>query len=343
VKALALLVLLSAVAYADGSGSAGSGAGSAGSAAGSGVVIQLPIDVDAPQVSAAASPTELMLGSRFTLFVTAVYNAGVEVNLPAGLDLGDTFEIKKTTSEDHIRPDGKHSREWQLDIIAWDLGDLRIPGVPVTFTVNGHGGQVMTNSIPLRVNGVLGDTDDPKLMRGNAPPVRLASSDWTWVYVGAGVFVVVAGALTYWLLRRRRREHVRTLVGGLAPPRARRLDMTSERALERLLAIEQSGVLARDDDRKTGYADMVSVIRDYLAARYRFATAELTTSELMRGLAKRASAADATLVEAWLARCDLVKYGAARVSEAEANDTLAAARDVVMKTTVVPASAKEAA
>lgn len=333
-KVLAVLLLLSTVAYADGSGSAGSGVGSA-------IVIPLPVDADAPEVSAAASPSELMLGSRFTLFVTAVYNTGVEVNLPAGLDLGDTFEIKKTTSEDHVRPDGKHSREWQLDIIAWDLGDLRIPGVPVTFTSNGHGGQVMTNSIPLRVSGVLGDTDDPKLMRGNAPPVRLASSDWTWVYVGGGVFVVVAGALTYWLLRRRRRDHVRTLVGGLSPARARRLDTTSERALERLLAIEQSGVLARADDRKAGYADMGSVVRDYLAGRYRFATAELTTSELMRGLAKRASAADATLVEAWIARCDLVKYGGARVSEAEANDALAGARELVMKTTVQ--SAKEAA
>ncbi len=304
-------------------------------------MIQLPPDVDAPQVSAAASPTELMLGSRFTLFVTAVYNTGVEVNLPAGLDLGDTFEIKKTTSEDHVRADGKRVREWQLDVVAWDLGDLRIPGVPVTFTINGHGGQVLTNSIPLRVNGVLGDTDDPKLMRGNAPPVRLQGNDWTWLWVGGGVFVVVAGGLTFWLLRRRRRHHVRTLVGGLAPARAQRLDMTSERALERLLSIEQSGVLARDDDRKLGYAEMVTVIRDYLAARYRFPTAELTTSELMRGLAKRASAADATLVEAWLSRCDLVKYGGMRATEAEANDVLGGAREVVMKTTVI--ASKEAA
>ena len=334
-KALAVLLLLSAVAYADGSG------GAAGSGKGSGVVIDLPIDVDAPEVSAAASPTELMLGSRFTLFVTAVYNTGVEVNLPAGLDLGDTFEIKKTTSDDHVRADGKHVREWQLDVVAWDLGDLRIPGIPVTFTTNGHGGQVMTNSIPLRVSGVLGDTDDPKLMRGNAPPVALKSSDWTWVWIGGGVFVVLVGGVTYWQLRRRRRRHVRTLVGGLAPARAQRLDMTSERALERLLAIEQAGVLARDDDRKTGYADMVSVIRDYLAARYRFPTAELTTSELMRGLARRASAADATLVEAWLARCDLVKYGGMRATEGEANETLAGARELVMKTTVQPA--KEAA
>ena len=46
--------------------------------------------------------------------------------------------------------------------------------------------------------------------------------------------------------------------------------MTSERALERLLAIEQSGVLARDRERKTGYADMALVIRDYLGARFRF-------------------------------------------------------------------------
>ena len=45
---------------------------------------------------------------------------------------------------------------------------------------------------------------------------------------------------------------VRTLIGdaGAVDAAPRRIDMTSERALERLLAIEQSGVLDRDDERK---------------------------------------------------------------------------------------------
>jgi hypothetical protein len=305
------------------------------------VVIQLPPELGQPEVSAAASPSELKLGGRFTLFITATYGDGIEVNLPATVDLGDAFEIKRTSSEDRVRPDGKHVREWQLDVIAWDLGDLRVPPVPVTFTVAGHGGQLLTNTVPVRVTGVLGDADDPKLMRGDAPPVMLTSRDWLWIYIASGVGVIAIGAITFVVLRRRRRRHVQTLVGKLAPAMPRKMDMTSERALERLLAIEQSGVLARDGERKAGYAEMVDVVRDYLGARFRFATAELTTSELLRGLAGRARSQDCVLVERWLERCDLVKYGGVRASESDALSVLAGAREVVMATTAQPA--KEAA
>ena len=80
--------------------------------------------------------------------------------------------------------------------------------------------------------------------------------------------------------------------------------MTSERALERLLAIERSGVLDRDDDRKGGYAEMVEVIREYLGARYRVATLDLTTRELLRRLERVAPAGRAR------ARRDLARAAA---------------------------------
>lgn len=322
-------------------GSAGSGAGSAGSGAGSAVVIQLPPEFGEPEVSAAASPTDLKLGDRFTLFITATYGAGIEVNLPATVELGDAFEVRRTSSEDHVRPDGKHVREWQMDVVAWDLGDLRVPPVPVTFTLGGQAGQILTNTVPVRVTGVLGEADDPKLMRADAPPVMLKSRNWLWVWIGGGVLVVVVAAVTFVMLRRRRRRRVRALVGGLAPAMPRRIDMTSERALERLLAIEQSGVLEQDDARKGGYVEMAVVIRDYLGARYRFATAELTTSELLRGLGKRAPAQDQALAEHWLAKCDLVRYGGVRATAGQAGQLLADARELVMQTTAEPA--KEAA
>ena len=308
--------------------------GSAGSGGGSAVVIQLPPEFGEPEVSAAASPADLKLGDRFTLFITATYGAGVEVNLPATVDLGDAFEIKRTSSEDHVRPDGKHVREWQLDVIAWDLGEIYVPPVPVTFTLGGHGGQLLTNAVPVRVTGVLGEADDPKLMRADAPPVMLKSRDWLWVWIGAGALVAIVAAVTFVTLRRRRRRRVRTLVGSLAPAMPRRIDMTSERALERLLAIEQSGVLERDGERKAGYSEMALVIRDYLGARFRFPTAERTTSELLRGLVTRAPARDHALVEKWLGKCDLVKYGGLRATAGQAGQALADARELVMQTTV---------
>src|SRR6478609_5727934 len=134
-----------------------------------------------------------------------------------------------------------------------------------------------------------------------------------------------------------------TLVPSVAVPR--RMDMTSERALEQLLAIDRSGVLDRDDERKAGYANMVEVIREYLGARYRIATYDLTSYELMRSLAHVAPDHEQKLVEEWLERCDIVKYGGFRATDADAHGVLEAARQLVLQTTralgtaVPPASA----
>jgi hypothetical protein len=113
--------------------------------------------------------------------------------------------------------------------------------------------------------------------------------------------------------------------------------MTSERALERLLEIEKSGVLDRDDERKAGYADMTGVIREYLGARYRVATLDLTTSELMRSLAKSDAPEDERAqIAVWLERCDIVKYGGFKASGADARAVLDAARTLVITTTRAP-------
>jgi hypothetical protein len=344
-KRVLLLLCVASSAWADGSGTAvggGSAVGS-GSPAGSGsaTVIQLPPDVNAPEVSAAASPSELPLGGRFTLYVTAVFNDGVEVNLREPLELGGAFEVKRRVSEDKLRADGKHIREWQLDVYAWDVGELHVPPVAVTFTVGGKAAQVATNAVPLRVTGTLGDlVDDPKLVRPDAPPVQLISRDWFWIWIASGAAaLVVAVAGTLWLKRRRRRRVVRLVAGAFVEMSPRRIDMTSERALERLLQIERAGVLDKDADRKSGYLQMVDVIRDYLGARYRVATLDLTTSELVRALGKVAPEHERLLVEAWLERCDLVKYGGFRATTEDAHAVLTDARELVIATTAERAAA----
>ncbi len=321
--AILAVTLLSSSARADGSGS------------GSATIIQITPDMSVPEVSAAASPSEVRLGERFTLFVTAVFGDGVEVNLREPVELGGAFEVKRRLSEDKARADGKHVREWQLEVYAWELGELQVPPVAVTFTVGGKAAQVETNAVPIRVAGTLGDVDDPKLMRANAPPVPLISRDWFWIWIAAGVAGVVVFAVVWIVVRRHRRRRIVRLVASSSfeAVRAPRIDMTSERALERLLAIERSGVLDRDDDRKAGYAEMVEVIRDYLGARYRVATLDLTTSELVRALAKVAPEHERLLVEAWLERCDLVKYGGFRATADDGRAVLADARGLVIATT----------
>ena len=335
IAAIACVLAAATPAFAQPSPNAGSG---------SAITIDIPKDSEAPEVSAAASPSDVKVGARFTLFITAIYADGVEVNLREPVDLGGAFEVTKRVSEDKPRADGKHVREWQLEVYAWELGDLQVPPIAVTFTVGGRAGQVVSNAVPVRISGVLGDSDDPKLLRGYAPPVDLKQHNWLWevlvnhpVQLGIAIGLIIAAWMTLRRLRRRRRR-VTTLVAASVPTMTRRrIDMTSERALQRLLTIEQSGVLDRDLDRKGGYADMAEVIRDYLAARYRLTTADLTTLELVRALRELASDRDRELVEGWLGRCDLVKYGGFRATAIDAHDVLELGRALIVATTAVPA------
>ncbi|MEO6774703.1 MAG: hypothetical protein ABI467_17140 [Kofleriaceae bacterium] len=270
-------------------------------------------------------------------------NPGVEVNLREPMDLGGAIEIGKRVSDDHVQQDGKRVREWQIECRVWELGDVSVPPVAVTFTVLGKAGQVESNAVPLHVTGVLGDSDDPKLMRESAPPLLLHEKSWlakllAWFADATHLAILIGalvGAWAGWRFRRLRRRRVTRLVGGLAPVHAqrRRIDMTSERALERLLAIEQAGTLANDDQRRAGYAEMTDVVRDYLGARYRVMTTEMTTAELLQALAGKLDDAPRATVERWLASVDVVKYGNFPASRDQAYEVLEAARRLVITTT----------
>ncbi len=312
----------------------------ADSGSGSATIIQVPLDASAPEIKAAASPSALALGGKLTVFVTAAFDPGVEVNLREPVELGGGLEVIRRTATDHTRADGRTVREWQIEAYAWDLGDLMIPPIAVTFTAAGHAGQVETNPVPIRVTGVLGEKDET--LRPSAPPIALFHYfDWQWWAWRGGIalLALVVGVLVGRRFRRRRVVQLVTSVG--VPVRGARIDLTSERALAQLLAIERSGVLDRDDDRKGGYMDMAEVLREYLGGRYRVTVVDLTTGELLNALAAAAPSEVREMVATWLERCDVVKYGGSRASGDEAHRVLTDARAMIMTTT--PAAMKAAA
>ncbi len=301
---------------------------------GSGSPTVIPLDASAPEIKAAASPSALALGGKLTVFVTAAFDPGVEVNLREPVELGGGFEVIRRTATDHAGADGRTVREWQIEAYAWDLGDLMIPPIAVTFTAAGHAGQIETNPVPIRVTGVLGEKDEA--LRPSAPPIALFHYfDWKWWAWRGGIalLALVVGVLVGRRFRRRRVVQLVTSIG--VPIRGARIDLTSERALAQLLAIERSGVLDRDDDRKAGYTDMAEVLREYLGSRFGVAVVDLTTGELLSALAAAAPSDVREQVATWLERCDVVKYGGSRASGDEAHAVLADARALIMTTTPV--------
>jgi hypothetical protein len=205
----------------------GTGTGT-GPAAGSGPSVDVdPLVIAQPEVTAFASPSALRLGQQTTLVVTATYGAGVQVNLPDPLVLGDAFEAGHRETIDRVRTDGRRVREWQIRVYVWELGDLQIPPMQVTFTAGGRAAVVSTREIPLRVDATLADADDPKLMHGLAAPVSLWRRAWAIVfYIVAGLMFAIAALLLLRRVRRKRRARARKLV----PPRIVEAPIAATRA-----------------------------------------------------------------------------------------------------------------
>jgi len=319
-----------------------------GTGTGSGATYVDPKDyLGAPEVSAAASPTEIQLGTRFVLIVTAAYDEGVTVNLPARLDLGPAFEERARTSKDSRRSDGKKVREWQIECLAWELGELDVPPVTVTFIRGGSAAAVATNAVPVKVVGSLGDMVDATQPRALAAPLALWRRTWIWVAVAGGVLVALgAGLIARRLLRRRRGITVYVpVVRASGIFRRPRLGATAEEALVRLEAIDTSGMLARD--RRVAYAEMIEVMRAFLGRQLGGDTADLTTGELLAWLdeqsAEKLADARRREVARWLDGCEEGKFGSFDPSIEAGRAHLDAGRELVIAIAAPDAPVQEAA
>ncbi len=311
-------------------GAADAGAGGAGALPDGGAPILLddPHDAEAPVVRAAAERGEASLGEPFTLFVFSEAGPGVEVNLREPMDLGPAFEVRRKESKVTERADGGKLVEWQLEVFAWEVGDLRIPPIAVTFTVRGRVGQVHTAPAPIRVRGTLAEDDDGRRLRGMAPPIGLLASTplWPWL-VGGGSLVVLLAGLWWW--RRSRHRVLLPAVSG-APLRPRLLGRPGQRALDRLDALAASGLLLTEQ--RTGYVELSEIFRELVAAHAGIATRDLTSAELERAVTAHAATAHAAAAAAaWMSGVDRVKYAAYVADAAEVEAVLEATRALVIK------------
>jgi hypothetical protein len=282
-----------------------------------------------PQVTAAAAPSSLRLGDTLTLFVEVVYDEKVTVSLPATLDLAPYFEETKRTSNDERRTDGTRKRTYQVQLRAWELGDLRIPPIQIGYTAGGQQSWVVTNTVPIEVTGSYSDVDDKTQLNPDTAPVHQRRRDYRVPLLGLGLVTIAIVAFVAWRLARRKKPTY-TLVSEVAEPMVVRARLTgpAERALAAIEALDQRGTLVSDP--RVGYDELVRILRTFASEQYGVPILDRTTDELMKSLRERMSQPVWIKARRWFARCDLVKYAAERpAADGSVRDVLGA-REVIM-------------
>jgi hypothetical protein len=274
----------------------------------------------------ATSARQVRLAEMFQVVLTVTHDPAVQVNLPASLDLGGLFEEIRRTSSRRRNADGSLTREYVLTVLAFEVGDLRFPAIPVTYAAGGSATVVQSQPVPVRVLGVI--APGRAELRDIAPPVPVRTRDWGLIYAAAALLATSLALLLLLWLRRRRAAAVRIQV----EEAARQPIALHEQILGRLNELEASGALDAVD-RKPAYVRLSEIVRAYLAARYGFPALELTTSEIATHLQQdEMLAAVRELLGDLLERCDLVKYANSDASEDEARQDLYRARRLVERT-----------
>lgn len=324
--ALALLAWLAAPAGAQPGG--GPAAGDAGPAAGVPRTIPAPVEeAEPPRVSASVSGKDIVLGGTFSLFVRAVYQPGVTVNLPAVLPLGGAFEEAARTDSTRVNPDGTITRDFELAILAFEVGELVIPPIPVTYAAHGRARDVMTEPVAIEVKSFLGEGE--AALRDISGPVAVERRDLTLIYVAGGALAAIALIAALVIARRRWRRRQREVLARL-PEAVQR--SAHDEALSRLDALEATGALD-SDDLKPAYLQMSEILRLYIGRRFGFPALDLTTVEIRRELeARPAGPPAAEMVTGWLELADLVKFAGYPASADEAREALYDARRFIDRT-----------
>jgi len=294
-------------------------------------------DPDAPTVGVSIDKTEAHVGDRLTLTVSAVAKAGIAVMLPAKLDTGKLEILDRNDGDKSGRDlgDGRRSHRFVLGVAAYETGEIEVPPLEVTYLLpSGQVRSVQTEPLTVNVRPLVApDEAHPELQ-----PERPPRSAWVedqrvvralkWGGIGLGAAIVLLTAAL--LIRRAWRRRTPAAAAALANVPRRAPDAV---AIEKLTALRQKGNFAVDGYRPFYFA-LTEIVREYLGARYGFDALEMTTTEVLDELKKRAEhlVTEGAEVPRFFGDCDLVKFAKAGSTDAAALAALDAAQAIVLST-----------
>lgn len=291
-------------------------------------------DPAAPTVTVRAERSKAQLGESFHVWITVLHHADSTITLPTNSDLGGVFEVLDREELSGEEPDGLLKTTYDLTVAGFQLGKQAFPSFEVGYTVDGEVRRVSTDALQIELTSVIGDGKEE--LRPIAPPVDVLQRDWRILWIACGAVAALLLIGIGWTMARRAR---RRRVAASDPEVLARNLPPEEAALQRLRAL--AGQLDVEDVRPVFFA-LTDIVREYLGRRYGFDALELTTSELLETLDRRAGALAARdEIASWLDECDLVKYARVPVGRDDAVRALERAITIVERTrpSVLPAPA----
>jgi hypothetical protein len=273
------------------------------------------------------------VGDRITMTVSVDHAVSAQVRLPDSLALGPFEMLGAQALPIATTEDGARST-WTLTLIAFELGELEIPPVPVeVVSPDGSVERLETDRYGIEVVSVgVDEAGDIRDIRG---PLGIPVGVWAmlmWMLAP-----LLLAALLYVLVRRLRprgQEVGRPALSDLRRP-------AHEVALEALAALESSSLL-EDGKVKEYHIAASDILRTYVEDRFRVEALEMTTREVLAGLSN--TGVDASFrvgLCTFLEACDLVKFAKVRPDAVTSQAALELGRGIIMESVPVTVSAGE--
>ncbi|MCK9522307.1 MAG: BatD family protein [Proteobacteria bacterium] len=276
---------------------------------------EIPAD-EMPEITASLSPTTVAIGDPISFRITAVRDKDDRVLLPSALRFRG-LEIASNNTEESAAPKGKVQQVFEIVLVGFDVGDFVVPPQKLT-VVNAAGNisEVLTQSLSVQIQSVIGAATNPELKLDEAPGEVVLEEDYTLLYALLALAIAAVVVLLTLLIRRLWAARRPKPAPPPPPPRP-----AEEIALEKLAALAASSYLS-EGAHKAYHLALSEAFREYLGNRYGMEALEMSTTELRTALVRCAlSLEHRTDIAQLLEETDLVKF-ARMVPQVDASKAL---------------------
>lgn len=268
------------------------------------------------------APANVVIGRRVTVTIQVESPEGTRVYFPEAPPVHPFRLLAHDREVPHVVGAGAIEVH-RLTLLPVRVGTSVLSPIEVPYvTPAGEPRVARTPEVRMEVAGTLGDEVNPEPASPGQPvPVLVPNTLLIWTLAGLGIALVaaLAGALSYRAWRRWREAH--------RPPPPPRPPL--EVALERLAALDVSGLIEREDYQNLAL-QVSEIMKEFLGGTYGFPGTDLTTFEIMLAMRDRPlGRVTPPELEDFFGFCDLVKFAKWRPTAEEAAGLVPRTRSLV--------------